>query len=115
MARPEFPRSLLEFQRTFRDERACFDFIVRSRWPDRDFMWPACGASKVYAPQDRLVLICSACKHIQSATAGTVMEGTRQPLGSWLLAAFLGVPEKRGGGGGRGWGGGRGAGGGGGG
>jgi hypothetical protein len=96
MARPEFPRSLLEFQRTFRDERACFDFIVQSRWPDRDFMCPACGASEVYAPQDRLVLICVACKHIQSATAGTVMEGTRQPLGSWLLAAFLVVTDKRG-------------------
>ena len=29
-----FPRSLIEFQRRFPDERACAAYLARMRWPD---------------------------------------------------------------------------------
>ena len=97
MARPAFPRSLPEFFRMLGDERACFDFVLQSRWPDEgDRVCPSCGGAEFYAPDDRLVIVCARCKHIQSATAGTVMQDTRQPLSFWLLAAYLLVTDKRG-------------------
>lgn len=80
----------------FRAERDCFEFIVRSRWPEGEFKCPSCGSLESYAPKDRLAIICAACKHIQSATAGTVMHGSRLPLSSWLLATWLLVTDKRG-------------------
>ena len=72
MTRPGFPRSLPEFHRMFRDERDCFEFIVRSRWPEEGFRCPSCAGSTAFTPSERLVLVCAKCKHIQSATAGTV-------------------------------------------
>jgi hypothetical protein len=39
---PEFPRSLLEFQRQFPDEAACASWLAATRWPD-GFRCPACG------------------------------------------------------------------------
>lgn len=80
----------------FRTERDCFEFVVRSRWPEDDFKCPSCGSSDTYTPKNRLAIICATCKHIQSATAGTVMHGSRLPLSSWLLAAWLLVTDKRG-------------------
>jgi len=81
----------------FRDERACFDFIIQSRWTeDNDCVCPSCWGRKCYAPKDRLVLVCASCKHLQSATAGTVMHRSKISLCSWLLAAWLMVTDKRG-------------------
>ena len=41
----EFPRSLIEFQRRFPDERACASYLAQVRWPD-GFRCPACGHAK---------------------------------------------------------------------
>jgi transposase-like protein len=95
MARPDFPLNLLDFQRRFRTEEDCFRYFVDSRWPD-GFACPSCGGGRAFARGDRLALQCASCKRFYTATAGTVMHGSRQPLGSWLLAAFLLVVDKRG-------------------
>jgi transposase-like protein len=34
MSRPDFPRTLREFQRRFADEAACRAYLAASRWPD---------------------------------------------------------------------------------
>ncbi|HWE81387.1 MAG TPA: transposase, partial [Gaiellaceae bacterium] len=33
MGRPDFPRSVIEFQRRFPDEPACRAYLFASRWP----------------------------------------------------------------------------------
>lgn len=95
MSRPDFPRSLPEFARRFPDERACFDYLIQSRWPDR-FVCPNCGHDRWYEREERLVVECAKCRKLLSATAGTAMHGSRQPLSFWLLAAWLMVTDKRG-------------------
>ena len=40
-----FPRSLIEFQRRFPDERACAEYLAGVRWPD-GFRCPSCGQGK---------------------------------------------------------------------
>ncbi len=97
MPRPDFPRSLLEFHRMFRDERDAFDFVLRSRWPEAaDRACASCGGARFYPSNRRLVLTCAGCKRPQSATAGTVMHHSHLPIGTWLLAAWLLVTDKRG-------------------
>jgi transposase-like protein len=93
--RPSFPRSLPEFVRQFRTDEACFRFVVSSRWPD-GFSCPKCAHDKGYDRADRWGQECAACGYVVSATAGTVMHRSKQPIRSWLLAAYLVATDKRG-------------------
>ncbi|MGO4582985.1 IS1595 family transposase, partial [Arthrobacter sp. 2RAF6] len=34
MSRPDFPRTILEFQSRFGDEKACLDYLLECRWPE---------------------------------------------------------------------------------
>ncbi len=45
---PDFPRSLIAFQRHFPDEAACAAYLVAIRWPD-GFRCPACGHDRACA------------------------------------------------------------------
>ena len=96
MPRPPFPHSIPEFYEMFPDETAAFRFIVACRWPDGGFECPVCASTKAYARSDRFAMECAGCGRITSATAGTVMHKSSQPLRSWLLAAWLLVTDKGG-------------------
>lgn len=95
MTRPSFPTSRVEFGRWFPDERACFDYLIRSRWPGKPEC-PKCGGTKWYDRTEALAVECAACHKLVTGTSGTVMHGSRQPLLSWLLAAWALVTDKRG-------------------
>lgn len=47
MARPDFPRSLAEFQARFASDEACRHYLMACRWPD-GFCCPACGDAGSY-------------------------------------------------------------------
>jgi len=88
VARPEFPRSVIEFQRRFPDEEACRAYLFASRWPD-GFACPGCGADAVGREQRRHLWQCKSCGRQVSVTAGTVMHKTHLPLMLWFWAAYL--------------------------
>jgi predicted RNA-binding Zn-ribbon protein involved in translation (DUF1610 family)/transposase-like protein len=86
---PDFPRSLLEFQRRFPDDAACAAYLAAVRWPD-GFVCPQCGgrqacrlATKAHTYQ------CYACHRQTSVTAGTILHKTHLPLTAWFWAAYL--------------------------
>lgn len=95
MGRPEFPQNILAFQQRFSTERACYEFVRESRWPD-GFRCPRCGGEEAYSREKRRQLECAACGHCASVTAGTVMANTKIPLRSWLWASWLMVTSKGG-------------------
>ena len=95
MSRPDFPTSRADFDRRFPDERSCFDYLIQSRWPGKQ-VCPKCGGEKWYARTEALAVECAACHKLVTATSGTVMHGSRQPLRSWLLTAWALVTDKRG-------------------
>jgi transposase-like protein/ribosomal protein L37AE/L43A len=79
----------LEFQERFATEDACRAYLFASRWPER-FVCPACGSSRAgEMHRRRLLWQCKDCAAQTSATAGTVMHGTRTPLRTWFWAAYL--------------------------
>jgi transposase-like protein len=86
--RPDFPRTIVEFQRRFPDEAACRGYLFASRWPD-GFSCPRCGGARAGEQPKRRLWECRSCGHQASVTAGTVMHGTRTPLQLWFWAAYL--------------------------
>jgi hypothetical protein len=85
----DVPRSLLEFQRCFSDERACASYLADARWPD-GFRCPACGHDKGWELATKaFTRECAACGKQTSVTAGTVMHGSKLPLTVWFWAAYL--------------------------
>ena len=88
MPRPDFPRTIMEFQKHFSDEGECLKYLIESRWPN-GFSCPRCGDREFYWKESRSLLQCKACSYQASVTAGTIMHRSRQPLTMWFLAAYL--------------------------
>ena len=89
-AMPDFPRSILAFQRQFSDEAACASWLSAARWPEglslpglrgHDRAWELAAKAWTYE--------CAQCRRQTSVTAGTVMHGSKLPLTVWFWAAYL--------------------------
>lgn len=90
----DYPRTLAELEGRFATDAACREYLVRLRWPE-GFSCPACGSQKAWAT-DRGLLMCAACGHQTSATAGTIFQDTRTPLPQWFRAMWWVVSQKTG-------------------
>jgi len=88
MPRPDFPRTLREFQRRFADEAACRAYLAASRWPD-GYRCPQCGGGGALELPTRRLWRCKHCRRDTSVTAGTVLHRTHTPLTQWFWAAYL--------------------------
>lgn len=88
MTRPDFPRTIFDFQRMFPTEESQLNFLIQSRWPD-GFVCPRCGHTEYYWKAPRKLLQCKSCGYQASVTAGTVMHRSKQPIPVWLQAAYL--------------------------
>lgn len=88
MGRPSFPRTLVEFQRRFGDDEECRRYLLESRWPD-GYRCPRCQRGDGYELRSRALLKCKGCGYQTSATAGTVLHGSKVPLHAWFWAAYL--------------------------
>src|SRR4051812_39239571 len=92
MTRPDFPRTLAEFQGRFASEEDCRRYLVACRWPD-GFRCPRCGEPDAYGLAGRELLQCRACRHQTSVTAGTGPPPTHVPPPLWVAAACLVTPH----------------------
>ena len=70
-----FPTSFPQFARQFASEDACWDFLVKTRWPD-GFVCPKCGAGQRAFLASRRLFRC-ANRHQISVTAGTSLHRTK--------------------------------------
>jgi len=90
----DYPRNLLEFERRFRSEEGCRDYLMGLRWPD-GFVCPRCGGRRSW-PTKRRLLVCAECQYQASPTAGTIFQDTRKPLGVWFRAMWWVTTQKSG-------------------
>lgn len=90
----DYPRNLLEFERRFGSEEACREYLRKLRWPE-GFVCPRCGAGQAWLTT-RNLLVCAACQHQVSLTAGTIFQDTRKPLGVWFRAMWWVTTQKNG-------------------
>lgn len=92
----KLPKTLLEFQRMFPDEEACYAYVMEHRWP-QGFHCPHCGGVGATAVKDRPWLYeCRACRSQVSLTAHTVMHATKLPLTHWFWGAYLAASHSNG-------------------
>lgn len=90
----DYPRTVLELENRFGTEEACREYLFRLRWPN-GFVCPRCGqAGGWLASRGRVV--CRACRHQTSVTAGTIFQDTRKPLRLWFRAIWLIISQKNG-------------------
>lgn len=90
----EYPRTIMEFERQFRDEQACRDYLAKVRWPD-GFVCPDCGHRTAWQTS-RGLWLCQGCRRHLSVTAGTVFQDTRLPLSLWFRAMWQVTNQKHG-------------------
>jgi transposase-like protein len=83
----DYPADWAQFLDFFPDEAACLGYLERLSWP-HGFVCPACGAGRPPWRGSRQRLVCRACGHQTTVTAGTLFQGTRTPLRQWFAAAW---------------------------
>ena len=89
-----FPRNLLEFERRFRTEEDCIEFLDRIRWPN-GFCCRRCRCSDSWSLSNGL-RECARCGHKSSVTAGTIFHRSRLPLRVWFRAIWWFTNQKTG-------------------
>lgn len=95
MAGSDYPRTYREFVKMFPDDAACAAYLERLRWP-QGFTCPACRQAIEPWRHTRGRLVCPACRHQASVTAGTIFEKTRTPLTTWFEATWHVTTAKNG-------------------
>ena len=83
----DYPADWPQFLAFFPDEAACVRYLEALSWP-HGFECPDCGAAGAPWRGSRRRLVCRACGHQTSVTAGTLFQGTRTPLRVWFAAAW---------------------------
>ena len=83
---PHYPRSIGEFQAWFRTDADCLDYLEWLRWP-HGFECAKCDGAGGWRTGDRRIM-CAACGHRTSVTAGTIFDKTRTPLTVWFTACW---------------------------
>ena len=90
----DYPRTILDLERRFASEEACREYLRQLRWPE-GFVCPRCGGDAAWSAS-RGRLICRACRHQTSATAGTIFHDVRKPLVLWFRAVWCVTSQKNG-------------------
>ncbi|HEV2251268.1 MAG TPA: IS1595 family transposase [Candidatus Limnocylindria bacterium] len=92
-ARPKQARyTRKDFDRDFRDDAACLDWLVSVNYPDGIVCASAeCGGKvrKHYKVAGRAAYACDMCGHHVYPMAGTIYEKSSTPLRTWFLAVYL--------------------------
>jgi transposase-like protein len=90
----DYPKTLLDLEQRFSTDEQCRAYLGALRWPE-GFMCPSCGGRKAW-PAQRGRLICAACRHQATVTAGTVFQDSRLPLRLWCRAIWYVTSQKNG-------------------
>ena len=91
----DYPESWVDFEGWFASDEACVAYLEKLRWPG-GFCCPACGVFDTPGRATRGRLICRACRHQSSVTAGTIFDKTRTSLRVWFAAAWYITSQKQG-------------------
>ena len=82
--------SMSAFIQRYGTEAKCYRALYKWRWP-QGFRCPGChGRARSRFKRGTTVYYqCRACRHQTTLTAGTLFEGTKLPLRTWMLAIHL--------------------------
>jgi hypothetical protein len=86
VARPDLPKTIIEFQHRFPDERACAEYLFASRWPE-GYRCPRRRCNATTEMPRRRVWQCTACRFwaaylMTTATPGISAVQLQRQLGT---------------------------------
>src|SRR3974390_642349 len=87
--------SLLGFQNRFPNEQACWEYVVKIRWPE-GCRCPKHPKAKIHFKPSSQMFQCYECDWHTSATAGTIFHKSHTPLRKWFWAIFLMATSSKG-------------------
>ncbi len=88
--------SLGSFNSQFPDDKACLEYVFKTRWPNGP-KCPDCGKKDCFYPiAKRRSYSCSWCGYQLYPTAGTIFHKSVTPLKSWFFAIFLMAQSRNG-------------------
>lgn len=90
----DFPKTLMELEQRFNNEKACREYLYKLRWPN-GFQCNQCGVQKCWLRANGLYE-CSGCGQQVSITAGTIFQDTKKPLTLWFRAIWHITSQKYG-------------------
>lgn len=90
----KYPKNSLEFERMFRTEKDCRDYLARLRWPN-GFLCPRCGHAQAWRTA-RGLFKCGGCRKETSPTRGTIFHDSHLPLHIWFRAMWYVTNQKSG-------------------
>ena len=91
----DYPTTWVQFLDWFHSEQACRDYLEKLRWSD-GLICPKCGVISQVGRRSRGRLICPACRHQATVTAGTIFDKTRTELRVWFAAIWYITNQKHG-------------------
>ncbi|KZC43074.1 transposase, partial [Rhodanobacter sp. FW510-R12] len=82
--------SMVEFMQQYGTEAKCYRALYRSRWP-QGFRCPACDERRRcrFRRGAQVYYQCRACGHRTTLLSGTILQATKLPLRTWMLAIHL--------------------------
>lgn len=82
--------SMGEFMQQYGTEAKCYRALYRARWP-QGFRCPLCNERRRsrFRRGAQVYYQCRACRHQTTLLSGTVFQGTKLPLRTWMLAIHL--------------------------
>lgn len=84
-----------EFYKRFPTEGVCAEFIEQERW-NGEPICTHCGHKKAYRITGTMGYKCAGCRKRFSVRHGTIMEGSKLPLQTWLLAIYVMTTARQG-------------------
>lgn len=90
----DYPKTLQEFQKRYREEDECRLYLEQIRWPD-GFVCYDCGGREFWRMKHGR-LLCRGCRTQVSVLAGTIFQDTHVPLQIWLHAIWWITSQKNG-------------------
>lgn len=95
--KPYHDLTLLDFQDRFPDEKSCWEYLVKMRWPNGCSCPKKCDSKmdRKHSGTDG-IFQCRKCKAHLSVTTGTIFHKSRLPLRKWFWAIFLMATSKKG-------------------
>ena len=86
---------VFNFFKRFPDEKACEDFIIKSRWP-RGIYCPFCGNYRLYRLEKQKRFKCGKCRKQFSVRTGSVLAESKVSLQQWIMAIWLLTAHRKG-------------------
>ena len=86
---------MIEFEKRFNSEDACYSYLCQLRWPD-GVACPRCNDKQRTWRTKRGLYHCKKCGYQVSITSGTIFHRTRKPLVLWFHAIWHITSQKYG-------------------